>query len=61
MPNFEVTRCEDRFNAEHNHPLYPIQKKGQSGGTKSPKRGPFPSWTTDRLPDLRALPGHWSE
>ena len=23
---------------------------------KSPKRGPFPSWKTDRLPDLRVLP-----
>ena len=39
----------------------PIQKNGQSGGTKSPKRGPFPSWMTDRLPDLRVLPGHWSQ
>ena len=28
---------------------------------KSPKRGPFPSWKTDRLPDLRVLPGHWSQ
>ena len=26
------------------------EKKGQSAGTKSPKRGPFPSWKTDRLP-----------
>ena len=25
------------------------------------KRGPFPSWKTDRLPDLRILPGHWSQ
>ena len=29
--------------------------------TKSTKRGPFPSWKTDRLPDLRGLPGHWSQ
>ena len=28
---------------------------------KSPKRGPFPLWKTDRLPDLRVLPGHWSQ
>ena len=28
---------------------------------KSPKRWPFPSWKTDRLPDLRVLPGHWSQ
>ena len=23
------------------------------------KKGPFPSWKTDRLPDPRVLPGHW--
>ena len=28
---------------------------------KSPKRGPFPSRKTDRLPDLRVFPGHWSQ
>ena len=28
---------------------------------KGPKGGPFPSWKTDRLPDLRILPGHWSQ
>ena len=28
---------------------------------KAQKSGPFPSWKTDRLPDLRALPGHWSQ
>ena len=28
---------------------------------KSPKRGPFLSWNTDLLPDLRVLPGHWSQ
>ena len=28
---------------------------------KASKRGPFPSWKTDRLPDLRVLPGHWSQ
>ena len=30
-------------------------KEGQSGGTKSPERGPFPSRKTDPLPDLRSL------
>ena len=39
----------------------PNQKRGQSGGTKSPKRGPFPSWKTDCSPDLRILLGHWSQ
>ena len=32
---------EHRFSTEQNHPEYPLQEKGQSGGTKSPKRGPF--------------------
>ena len=37
------------------------KKKGQSGGTKSPKRGPFPSRKTDRSLDLRVLPEHGSQ
>ena len=28
---------------------------------KAQKRGPFPLRKTDRLPDLRVLPGHWSQ
>ena len=28
---------------------------------KTPKRGPFPSWKTDRSFDLRVLPCHWSQ
>ena len=28
---------------------------------KAQKRGPFPSWKTDRLPDLRVLLGQWSQ
>ena len=35
-----------------------FKKKNQSEGTKGPKRGPFPSWKTDRLLDLRVLLGH---
>ena len=38
-----------------------FKKKGQSGGTRGPNRGPFPSWKTDRLPDPRVLPGHRSQ
>ena len=52
MPNFEVLDAKIASA---------IQKEGQSGGTRSPKRGPFLSWKTDRLPDLRVLPGHWSQ
>ena len=25
------------------------------------QKGPFPSWKTERLLDLRVLPGHWSQ
>ena len=28
---------------------------------EGPEAGPFPSWQTDGLPDLRVLPGHWSQ
>ena len=41
--------------------IIPSSKEVQSGGTKSTKRVPFPSWKTDRLPDLRVLPGHWRQ
>ena len=34
------------------------KKKGQSGGTESPKRGSVSSWKTDRLHDLRLLSSH---
>ena len=39
MPNFEV----DCFSIEQNHPYIPVQKENQSGGTKGPEAGPFPS------------------
>ena len=55
------TRREKCFSTEQNHPEYPRQEKGQSGGNESPKRGSFPSRKTDRLLDLRVLPGHWSQ
>ena len=48
MPNFEVLDAKIASALEPNHPYYPLQEKGQSGGTKSPERGPFPSWKTDR-------------
>ena len=43
MPNFEVldARIASALNKIiHN---FPIQKENQSGGTKGPERGPFPS------------------
>ena len=38
-----------------------FKKKGQSGGNESSQRRPFPSRKTDRLLDLRILPGHWGQ
>ena len=58
---FWSTWREDCFSAERNHPQFSLQKKNQSGGTKGPEAGPFLSWKSDRLPDLRELPGHWSQ
>ena len=54
-----VPRRENCFSTEQNHPEYPLEEKGQSGGDESSKRRRVPSRKTDRLPDLRTLPGHW--
>ena len=61
MPNFEVldARIASALNRIiHNSHL---RKKGQSGGTKGPEAGPFPSRKTDCFLDLRVLPGHRSQ
>ena len=61
MPDFEVldARIASALNKiiHNSHFKRRISLEEQ----KSPKRGPFPSWKTDRLPDLRVLPGHWSQ
>ena len=61
MPNFEVldARIASALNKiiHNSH----FKRKNQSGGTRSPQREPFVSRKTDRLPDLRILPGHWSQ
>ena len=61
MPNFEVlnARIASALNRRIHNSHF--KRRGQSGGTKGPKKGPFLSWKTDRLPDLRVLPGHWSQ
>ena len=61
MPNFEVldARIASALNKIIQNTRF--KKKSQSGGIKGPKRGPFPSRKTDCLPDLRVLPGHWSQ
>ena len=43
-PNFEVLDAKIASALNRIIHKYPLQEKGQSGGTKSPKRGPFPSW-----------------
>ena len=59
MPNFEV--LDARIASSLNRIIHNTQfkRKVSLEEQKSPKRGPFPSWKTDRLPDLRVLPGHW--
>ena len=37
---------------EQDHPVFPLQEEGQSGGTESPERGPVSTRKTDRLHDL---------
>ena len=61
MPNFEVLDAKNASALNRIIHKNQFKRKGQSGGNESPKRGPFPSWKTDRLPDLRVLPGHWSQ
>ena len=56
MPDFEVLDAMIASALNKNHPWYPVQKKAQSGGTTSTKRGPFLSWKTERWPDLPVLP-----
>ena len=58
---FWSTWCEDCFSTEQNHPEYPLQEKGLSGGNENSQRRPIPSRKTDRLADLRVLLGHWSQ
>ena len=60
MPNFEV--LDARIASALNKIIHnsQFQKENQSGGTKSPEAGQFPSRLTDCLLDLRLLPGHWN-
>ena len=61
MPNFEVldAKIASALNRIIRNTLF--KRKVSLEEQKSPKRGPFPSWETDRLPYLRVLPGHWSQ
>ena len=53
-PNFQLLHA--RIASAHL-----LHEKGQSGGNESSQRRSFPSRKTDRLLDLRVLPGHWSQ
>ena len=61
MPDLEV--LDARIASALNRIIHNSHFKGRVSleEQKSPKRGPFPSRKTDRLPDLRVLPGHWSQ
>ena len=54
MPNFEV------LDARIASALNKIIHNSQSGGTKGPEAGQFPSRQTDCLLDLRLLSGYWN-
>ena len=60
MPNFEVldAKIASALNKiiHNSHFKRRISLEEQKG----PEAGPFPSWQTDCLLDLRLLPGHWS-
>ena len=61
MPDFE--ELDAKIASALNRIIHNTQFKRRVSleEQKAQKRGPFPSWKTDRLPDLRVLPGHWSE
>ena len=61
MPKFEV--LDARIASALNRIIHYTQFKRIVGleEQKAQKRGPFPSRKTDRLLDLRILPGHWCQ
>ena len=61
MPDFEVLDAKIASALNRIIQNTPLQEKGQSGGNESSKRRQLPPRKTDRLPDLRILPGHWSQ
>ena len=61
MPNFEV--LDARIASALNRIIHNshFKRRVSLEEEKGPKRGPFPSRKTNRLPDLRVLPGHRSQ
>ena len=60
MPNFEVLDAKIASALNRIIQNTRFKKKVSLEEQKAQKR-PFPSWKTDRLPDLRVLPGHRSQ
>ena len=60
MPNFEVLDAKIASALNRITHNTQFKKKVSLEEQKGPKARPFPSWKTDRLPDLRSLPGHWA-
>ena len=58
FPNFEMLDAKIASALQQDHPEFLLQGKGQSGGTESSERGSVSSRKTDRLHDLRLLPGY---
>ena len=61
MPNFEVLDAKSATALNRITQNTRFKRKVSLEEQKTPKRILFPSWMTDRLPDLRVLPGHWSQ
>ena len=61
MPNFEVldARIASALDRIIHNTLF--KRKVSLEEQQAQKAGPFPSRKTDRLPDLRVLPSHWSQ
>ena len=61
MPKFEV--LDAKIASALNRIIHNTQFKRRISlqEHKGPEAGPFPSRKTDRLPDLRTIPGHWSQ
>ena len=60
VPDFEVLDAKIASALNRIIRYSRFKRKVSLEKQKRPKRGPIPSWKTDRLPDLRVLPGHWS-
>ena len=59
FPNFKLLDARIASALEQDHPEFPLQKEGQSGGTVSSERRSVSSRKTDRVHDLRLLSSHW--